>query len=185
MNKKTIKEYRAWKAMKSRCSSPSAKKGIYQNITVCDRWLHSYENFLSDMGPAPSNKHSLDREDNSKGYFPDNCRWATQSTQCSNRSTFNKVFTHNGKSLVLKDWARELNIKYTTLYLRLYRQGLSFEEAIVFDKSFEYNGFKGTLKEICNKHSVVKYQLVVDRLHRGWSLDKALCTGLINKTNMI
>ena len=64
MNKKTIKEYRAWKAMKSRCSSPSAKKGIYQNITVCDRWLHSYENFLSDMGPAPSNKHSLDREDN-------------------------------------------------------------------------------------------------------------------------
>ena len=179
MNKKTLKEYRAWKSMKSRCSSPSAKKGTYLNITVCDRWLNSYENFLSDMGKAPSDKHSLDRIDNNKNYSPDNCRWVTQETQCKNRGTFNKVFTYNGKSLVLKDWAKELNIKYTTLYLRIYRTGLTFEEAIVYNKLFEYNGFKGTLKEICKNYSSVKYQNVVDRLHRGWDLHKALTTNLI------
>jgi hypothetical protein len=184
MNKRTIKEYRAWKAMKARCNAPSAKKGTYVNIEVCDRWKKSYDNFLEDMGKAPSEKHSLDRIDNSKGYYPENCRWATQADQCKNRGTFNKVFTFNNKSMVLKDWARELDIKYTTLYQRIYRQGFTFEEAIVIDNSREFNGFKGTLKEIVKRFSVVKYQNVVNRLHTGWSLEKALTTPL-KKSNMI
>ncbi len=184
MNKKTIKEYRAWKAMKSRCNSPSAKKGTYENIEVCERWKESYENFLKDMGKAPSEKHSLDRIDNSKGYYPDNCRWTTQDEQSKNRGTFNKVFTYNNKSMVLKDWAREYDIKYTTLYHRIYKLGYSFEEAIFLDNSKEFNGFKGSLKEIVKKYSVVKYQNVVDRLHKGWTLEKALTTPL-KKSNMI
>ena len=67
MNKKTIKEYRAWKAMKARCNAPSAKKGTYLNIDVCINWKDSYQNFLNDMGNAPSNEYSLDRIERSDG----------------------------------------------------------------------------------------------------------------------
>lgn len=132
MNKKGIKEYRAWKAMKSRCYSPSATKGYYKKngIEVCRRWKNSYKNFVADMGYAPSNEYTMERIDNSKDYEPNNCKWATRSEQSKNRGSFNKVFTYQGESMVLKDWARKFNIKYTTLYMRLYRSGYSFEEAI-------------------------------------------------------
>lgn len=178
MNKKSLKEYRAWKAMKARCSAPSAKKGIYMNIDVCDRWKNSYNNFVNDLGIAPSDKHSLDRIDNSKGYYPENCRWALQKTQCSNRGSFNKIFTYQGKTLVLKEWARQLDIKYTTLYFRIYRSNMTFEQAVDFDKSYEFQGFKGSLKQIVKKFGKVRYELVIDRLHRKWDLKKALYTPL-------
>jgi hypothetical protein len=42
------------------------------------------ENFLADMGPKPSPKHSLDRIDNDGNYEPGNCEWVTLSVQRSN-----------------------------------------------------------------------------------------------------
>ena len=36
------------------------------------------------MGERPSPAHSIDRKDNSKGYEPGNCRWATASDQTRN-----------------------------------------------------------------------------------------------------
>lgn len=81
-------EYKTWWGMKYRCS---AKAGKYfenygkRGITVCKRWQNSFLNFLNDMGPRPSPKHSIDRIDNDKGYSPANCRWATASQQNFNR----------------------------------------------------------------------------------------------------
>lgn len=130
------KEYRAWKAMKARCYAPCNKNmGKYQEykIEVSKEWKNSYETFMLDMGPAPSLEHSLDRINTKKGYCKENCRWATKKEQANNRGNFNILITFNGKTLVLKDWANLLNIKYTTLYNRLYRSKLPFEKAI-FDK---------------------------------------------------
>lgn len=127
-----IPEYMAWKAMKSRCYSPSATKGSYRTngITVCEEWRENFEQFLNDMGEKPSPKHSLDRIDNDKGYSKNNCRWVTQDVQTKNRGKFNRQFTFNGETKVLKDWARHFGIKYTTIYQRIYRSGMSFESAI-------------------------------------------------------
>ena len=79
-------EYNIWKSMKDRCLNPKCKS--YNNyggrgITVCDRWLESFENFLSDMGKKPKGL-TIERVDNSKGYSPDNCIWATRKTQVRN-----------------------------------------------------------------------------------------------------
>ena len=131
------KEYRAWKAMKARCYSPCNKKmGKYQamNIQVCDHWLNSFENFMDDMGFSPSKDHSLDRIDPEKDYTPENCRWATWKTQSSNRGDFNLIYEYKGESMILKDWAKKLNIKYTTLYQRIFRSKMSFKEAINYSK---------------------------------------------------
>lgn len=55
--------YVAWQDMRDRCRRPKnewyARYGG-RGITVCDRWLNSFENFLADMGTRPAGL-SLDR----------------------------------------------------------------------------------------------------------------------------
>jgi len=87
-NRKATVEYRCWASMKTRCSNPKHK--YYKNyggrgITICDRWLYSFENFLEDMGEKPLPELSLDRIDNDGNYEPENCRWATKEQQIHNR----------------------------------------------------------------------------------------------------
>ena len=153
-NRKDLREYYIWKAMRTRCNNSNIKCSKYyseKGITICDRWS-SFENFYEDMGPCPEN-YSIDRIDGNKGYYPENCRWASSSTQSKNRGDFNEVYTYKGETHILKDWARILNIKYTTLYMRIHRSGLSFKEAIKedpFKKLYTYKGESHKLKEWCD-----------------------------------
>lgn len=85
------REYRIWSAMRDRCSNPSRRSFKHyggRGIRVCDRW-QSFDNFLADMGP--SNGLTLDRVDNSRGYSPDNCRWADMKTQARNKRSARDV----------------------------------------------------------------------------------------------
>lgn len=82
-------EYRIWRGMRDRCEYPTHISYRYygaRGITVCDRW-RDFPTFLRDMGPRPSPKHSIDRKDGSRGYEPDNCRWATRAEQNNNASS--------------------------------------------------------------------------------------------------
>lgn len=86
VNNEKTKEYQAWQAMHARCNATKgrdAKNYRDRGIIVCERWS-LFEYFLSDMGSCPE-KHSLDRLDNNKGYFPENCHWATAKQQVCNR----------------------------------------------------------------------------------------------------
>lgn len=81
-------EYKTWGNMILRCTNPANKSYKYyggRGIKVCDRWLNSLENFLSDMGKRPSYKYSIDRINGSGNYEPLNCRWATSSEQRINQ----------------------------------------------------------------------------------------------------
>lgn len=86
-------EYRAWKYMRNRCLNKNCDdyKRYYgsKGITIDPRW-DEFQNFLEDMGPKPSPSHSVERIDNSLGYGPDNCKWATKKEQSSNRRPFSE-----------------------------------------------------------------------------------------------
>lgn len=92
-------------------------------IKVCDRWTgkNGWQNFFSDMGQRPSNKHSIDRFPDPKGnYEPTNCRWATVVEQANNRKT-NRRITYRGTTLNVGEWAAKLGILSTTIRQRLDR----------------------------------------------------------------
>jgi lambda repressor-like predicted transcriptional regulator len=80
--------------------------------------LCSFENFLADMGVRPSDKHTIERIDNDKGYAPDNCVWATRTVQGRNRSD-NRRVVFRGEEMTVADLVERTGVPRRTLYNRL------------------------------------------------------------------
>ena len=139
----TTREYSIWAKMLRRCYSKGNDNYRFYGAIgtiVCEGWRESFSAFLADMGVAPSPRHSLDRKNTQGSYtcgkcaecsanhWPANCRWASKEEQARNQKS-NRYYTHDGKTLILKDWARISGIKYLTLWNRL-KIGVPFEVAI-------------------------------------------------------
>jgi hypothetical protein len=123
--------YHIWRGMMHRCENPRAtgfKNYGGRGIKVCDRWRNSLELFAADMGPRPSDKHSLDRLDNGGHYEPGNVRWVTQQEQMSN-CRHCRYLTANGETKTLSAWAREIGTHRATVQ-SLLKEGKSIEEII-------------------------------------------------------
>lgn len=116
--------YFIWRGLRNRCMSPSNaafKRYGARGITVCERWLDSFELFLEDMGPKPKGR-SLDRIDNDGPYSKENCRWATSKEQSENSSRTIWI-TFNGERRTLTSWARYLEIPRSSLDNRVKKFG--------------------------------------------------------------
>ncbi len=127
-------EYNSWRAMKARCYQP--KFHAYhryggRGITVCDRWLRSFGAFLTDVGPRPSQSHSLDRFPNKDGnYEPGNVRWATPEEQQRNRGD-NFCVTFRGETKSISEWADRLGFSNSKiLSKRIKLRGWSVDRAL-------------------------------------------------------
>lgn len=138
----TAPEYRAWVEMKRRCYDTKRPKYMDyggRGITVCDRWLNSYPNFLEDMRERPSVNHSLNRLDNNGDYSPSNCVWSTDKEQSNNRRT-NHLLTLDNKTQTIQQWCDEYNIPDSTFHNRL-RRGWSVREAITTPRMTKYSKY--------------------------------------------
>jgi hypothetical protein len=124
--------YDVWKQMKLRCNNPTNTQYFNyggRGISVCDRWIESFENFYEDMGKAPDGM-SLDRIDNSGDYSLENCRWATRLDQANNRRT-NIYVTIFGVTKSFKDICREFDFNYTLSVARYGRYGWNILSALL------------------------------------------------------
>lgn len=122
--------YRTWQHMIERCTDPKDRGFANyggRGITVCDRWLESFENFLADMGEKPPGL-SIERSKNDEGYEPGNCKWATAAEQSRNKRT-NRPLTFAGRTQLLTDWANEVRLPVPTLHWRIER-GWTIEAAL-------------------------------------------------------
>lgn len=113
-------EYFVWINMRNRCnretSADYARYGAL-GITVCERWLSSFENFLADMGQRPPG-HSIDRIDPVGNYCPENCRWASLEIQSRNKKR-TKYATLNGETKPVIEWCEIMGISYRTIRGRI------------------------------------------------------------------
>lgn len=125
------RELRAWQQAKDRCLNPANSHYLSyggRGITFCDRWLHSFESFIADMGPEPPNA-SLDRIDVNGPYEPRNCRWADAKTQRRNQRIPIDEVTIDGHAVALVDAVATHGVNQWTLR-RLLKKGIPADEAI-------------------------------------------------------
>jgi hypothetical protein len=123
-------EHMIWAGMISRCQVVANNCYRYygaRGIKVCERW-QKLENFIADMGPRPSPKHSIDRIDVNGNYEPGNCRWATLVEQANNTRA-NRRITAFGRTQTMTQWSRELGINVSTILWRI-RNGSTPEQAV-------------------------------------------------------
>ena len=183
-------------AMINRCYNP--KNNRYERyggrgITVCDEWLDNKiiilgrrisKGWLAFKEWALSHGYedglSIDRIDNSMGYSPDNCRWATPREQSNNRHT-NVLVTYKGKTKTLPQWCEELNLNYCTVSQRIRVLHWSVEKAFETkdNPKINYVTYKGRTQSIAQwcEELNLNFWLIWSRLHKGhWTVEKAFET---------
>lgn len=179
----------AWNGMRARCHNPNSRD--YHNygargIALHPEWRYDWRPFvkyvLTELGPRPSEGHTLDRIDNDKGYAPGNLRWATRAEQLRNRRT-NVTVVLNGEHACLVDAAQRLGVNYSTVTSRIER-GWSVEKALHTPtglrhraaKTYTWRGQRQLTIEELAEISPVSRHTIARRLRKGWSLERAVLT---------
>lgn len=129
------REYRAWVSMKSRCYTKSHKnydEYAGRGVSVCPQWVDNFEQFYADVGPAPTDKHTVDRIDVDGNYEPGNVRWATQAEQNLNRRNTLRAEVR-GELLPLKTIGEKYGVAYAAVFSR-FKNGLRGDDLITRQK---------------------------------------------------
>jgi hypothetical protein len=127
------KIFRVWKAMIERCGDPNnigAKNYLERGITVCEEWsdFSEFKNWATSNGYKKG--LTIDRQDNEKGYSPDNCRFVTQSiNNCNRRNTFKVHYQGEEISFTLLLKKKRKMEHYVAIRSRI-KRGWNVEEAI-------------------------------------------------------
>ncbi len=173
------KEYQAWENMKQRCSNPNAN--FYhayggRGIKVCGRWADSFDDFLEDLGPVPSDDHSLGRLDNNGDYEPGNCEWQTDEEQYNNTQR-SVLITWKGITKTATQWARELGVPVSRIKYRI-SIGWDVEAALTaplqrIDRTITYDGRTQSVRSWA-KELGIKEATLRGRLFDKMPIDRVL-----------
>lgn len=117
--------YKIYNKMKERCYNTNYPEfHLYggRGIEMCDEWEESFEPFKEwALNNGYAKDLSIDRINFNGNYEPSNCRWADIYEQANNKRD-NIVLTYNGMTKTLPEWARYLDLPYSTLANRYRRK---------------------------------------------------------------
>lgn len=145
--------YAAYHSMKNRCYVKTNRQyADYggRGITVCDRWMISFWNFLADMGEKPTPFHTLERKDNDGHYTPENCKWATRKEQQRNRR-YKVMVTIEGKEYRAIDLSDQTGMKSDTIVARA-AKGLTLAEVLSPEPRRDLSGLSMSPNSRSNTH---------------------------------
>ena len=112
-----------WRNMHDRCENINNRKyRIYGAVgkAVCEEW-RNYDVFKEwALSNGYNDTLTIERIDGTKGYSPENCRWATSKEQANNTSR-NHIIEYNGETHTMAEWAEITGIPYQTLAKRINR----------------------------------------------------------------
>jgi hypothetical protein len=137
--------------------------------------------FYEDMGERPPHS-TLERRDNTKGYTPRNCYWATRQSQGRNKRN-NRLLTYRGLTLSVADWADRVGICSATIRNRLDSYGWSIHRTLTTPVGSAPQTQK-MLTHASKTMNITQWaaaihlnpRTITERLKAGWSVAKALST---------
>lgn len=173
------REFSTWTDIQTRCYNRNSKGfSNYggRGILVCDRWLESFENFLADMGPRPSNQHSIERNNVNGNYEPSNCRWATIKDQAGNKRNNIRVEI-DGVEKIISEWCAEYGVLVPTACLR-YKNGIRGKALFRTTKrEIFFNGITDTVSG-WSKRTGISPSTIAMRIDKyKWPVERALTQG--------
>lgn len=186
-----VSSYNSWYGMKRRCDCPNQtgyERYGGRGITYDHKWK-TFEGFYEDMGERPGPNFDLDRIDNNGNYCKENCRWVPHSENCKNRGGRRptRLYTFNGKTLCIADWARELGISSASLQKRL-NKGWPLELALSPERRDGDHSKRVIKTESPTKGKTVRNKnskfITIDgviKTYSEWEKEKGLSKGLISK----
>lgn len=124
------KPYQVWFQMKKRTTNPKSKDYyLYggRGIKMQKDW-NNFENFWRDMGKTYQGGLMLDRINNEKGYYKNNCRWTDSYTQANNTRR-NVYIEYNGEKHTESEWNRKLGFNQGVIGKRI-RRNWSIKKAL-------------------------------------------------------
>lgn len=119
LNNRNSRLHVTWSNMKRRCLNPQGTEvQKYEGVTLCEEWM-SFEPFMEwSMANGYSDQLTLDRIDASKGYSPENCRYADYNVQAANRRITDKNTSgHVGVSWDRGRWCAKVQWKKKQIHL--------------------------------------------------------------------
>src|ERR1035437_1435821 len=175
-----LPEHSIWVGMRQRCYNPKTERfDRYggRGISVCDRGNASFKNFYEDMGTRPSTSHSIERINNDGNYCPENCKWATQAEQSLNTRR-NHIIEHDGKSMPLTQWAKELNINVRAVRSRVQHEYNTTERVLSTQRLRKpipcLEKFNLTLEDLDNAVAMgISKRTLFQRIRNGWPVETA------------
>lgn len=147
--------YKIWCGMKERCYNPNSQNyKTYggRGIDICPEWRDDVIPFIDwAKSNGYSDDLSIDRIDNDRGYYPDNCRWATAKEQANNqhapytftekpprRTRKNKrrlEWEINGETKSAIEWCEQYGVSVPFVMYRIKNNGMTPLEALTSPKN--------------------------------------------------
>lgn len=166
--KSNTRIYKIWCGIKKRClnkNDSSYERYGALGISICNEWLHNFESFYEwSISNGYNDELTIDRIDNSKGYSPSNCRWATLDEQARNKRRTIYI-TNEGNTKPLSEWCLKYNYPYKKALQRYHMYKKRGSDNITIEMLFN--------PENLNCRKIKQYSLSGDIVHEWDSISDA------------